>query len=98
MANRRREREQGRRDATEDLSEELSEGEKGDGIGEMIQIETPKKKLQRQISNTLEVWSDDKKEKKLYIILLRYIVILNIYWFKEILINIAIVEAIIILL
>ncbi|KAJ1419628.1 putative sucrose-phosphate synthase 2 [Sesbania bispinosa] len=56
------------RDATEDMSEELSEGEKGDGIGEMIQIEMPKKKLQRQISN-LEVWSDDKKEKKLNIVL-----------------------------
>ncbi|TKY57214.1 sucrose-phosphate synthase 3 [Spatholobus suberectus] len=69
LANRRWEREQGRRDATEDLSEELSEGEKGDGIGEMIQIETSKKSLHRQISN-LEVWSDDKKEKKLYIVLL----------------------------
>ncbi|KAJ1379675.1 putative sucrose-phosphate synthase 3 [Sesbania bispinosa] len=43
LANRRWEREQGRRDATEDMSEELSEGEKGDGIGEMIQIEMPKK-------------------------------------------------------
>ncbi|KAG4964434.1 hypothetical protein JHK85_039409 [Glycine max] len=68
FANRRWEREQGRRDATEDLSEELSEGEKGDGVGEMIQIETSKKNFQRQISN-LEVWSDDKKEKKLYIVL-----------------------------
>ncbi|XP_027331598.1 probable sucrose-phosphate synthase 2 isoform X1 [Abrus precatorius] len=70
LANRRWEREQGRRDVTEDMSEELSEGEKGDGIGEMIQIdETAKKNFLRQISN-LEVWSDDKKEKKLYIVLL----------------------------
>ena len=74
FANRRWEREQGRRDATEDLSEELSEGEKGDGVGEMIQIETSKKNFQRQISN-LEVWSDDKKEKKLYVVLLRYILL-----------------------
>ncbi|CAL0317507.1 unnamed protein product [Lupinus luteus] len=68
LANRRWERELGRMDATEDMSEDLSEGEKGDGVGEMIQSETPKKMLQRQISN-LEVWSEDKKEKKLYIIL-----------------------------
>ncbi|KAK7300157.1 hypothetical protein RJT34_10993 [Clitoria ternatea] len=69
LAKRRWEREQGRRDVTEDMSEELSEGEKGDGVGEMIQIETSKKNLQRQISN-LEVWSDDKMEKKLYVVLL----------------------------
>lgn len=62
------EREQGRRDATEDMSEDLSEGEKGDCVGE-LQSETPRKKYQRQYSN-LEVWSDDNKEKKLYIVLL----------------------------
>lgn len=78
LAYRRWEREQGRRDATEDLSEELSEGEKGDGVGEIIQIETPQKKIQR-ISSTLELWSDDKKEKKLYIILLRYIVLVLVH-------------------
>lgn len=71
LANRRLEREQGRRDATEDLSEDLSEGEKGDGVGEMMQPDTPRKNFQRSISN-LEVWSDDKKEKKLYIVLIRY--------------------------
>lgn len=69
LAYRRWEIEQGRRDATEDLSEELSEGEKGDGIGEIVQIETQQKKLQRHASSQ-EIWSDDKKEKKLYIILL----------------------------
>ncbi|KAL9276167.1 hypothetical protein ACSQ67_026289 [Phaseolus vulgaris] len=69
VANRRWEREQGRREATEDMSKDLSEGEKGDGIGEMVQSETPKKNFQRQISN-LEVWSDDKKEKRLYVVLL----------------------------
>ena len=53
------------------MSEDLSEGEKGDIIGEMVQGETPRKKFQRQVSN-LEVWSDDKKEKKLYIVLMRY--------------------------
>ncbi|KAK7276757.1 hypothetical protein RIF29_17903 [Crotalaria pallida] len=69
LAHRRWERELGRRDATEDMSEDLSEGEKGDGVAELVQSETPKKKLHRQISN-LEVWNEDKKEKKLYIILM----------------------------
>ncbi|CAN1334356.1 Probable sucrose-phosphate synthase 3 [Linum perenne] len=68
LAKRRMEREQGRRDATEDLSEDLSEGEKGDGVGELI--ETPPKKTFQRNSSNLEVWSDDKKEKKLYIVLI----------------------------
>jgi hypothetical protein len=53
------------------MSEDLSEGEKGDGLGELVQSETPRKRFQRNLSN-LEVWSDDKKEKKLYIVLVRY--------------------------
>lgn len=69
--NRRLEREQGRMDVTEDMSEDLSEGEKGDAVSENVQNETPKVVFQRTISN-LEVWSEDKKERKLYIILIRY--------------------------
>ncbi|CAL5202066.1 unnamed protein product [Lathyrus oleraceus] len=69
LAHRRWEREQGRREATEDLSEDLSEGERGDNVGEMVQCETPRKQFHRQISN-LEIWSDDKNEKKLYIVLI----------------------------
>ena len=71
MAHRRWEREQGRRDATEDMSEDLSEGEKGDVLGETMVNESPRKKFQRNFSN-LEVWSDNNKEKKLYIVLIRY--------------------------
>lgn len=71
-ADRRWEREQGRRDATEDMSEDLSEGEKGDSVGDTLQTDTPKKKFHRQTS-ALEVWSDDKNENKLYIVLLRYL-------------------------
>ena len=70
LANRRWEREQGRRDATEDMSEDLSEGEKGDNVVDMVHSETPRQRFQRQTSN-LEVWSDDKNEKKLYIVLIR---------------------------
>lgn len=54
------------------MSEDLSEGEKGDLVGEMVSAETPRKKFQRNLSN-LEVWSDDKKGKKLYIVLIRYV-------------------------
>ncbi|KAL2530956.1 putative sucrose-phosphate synthase 3 [Forsythia ovata] len=68
LVNRRWERELGRKDVTEDMSEDLSEGEKGDGLGE-IGIDSPRKKIQRNFSN-VEVWSDNKKEKKLYIVLI----------------------------
>lgn len=78
MAVRRWEREQGRRDATEDMSEDLSEGEKGETVGELLPGETPKKKFQRNSSN-LEVWSDDNKEKKLYIVLIRYFICYTTY-------------------
>ncbi|AQK98683.1 sucrose-phosphate synthase [Zea mays] len=66
---RRKEQEQVRREATEDLAEDLSEGEKGDTIGELAPVETTKKKFQRNFSD-LTVWSDDNKEKKLYIVLI----------------------------
>ncbi|KAJ4846030.1 putative sucrose-phosphate synthase 3 [Turnera subulata] len=70
LAVRRWEREQGLRDVTEDMSEDLSEGEKGDTLSEMVLGDTPpKKRFERNLSN-LEVWSDDKKEKKLYIVLI----------------------------
>lgn len=65
------EREQGRMDVTEDMSEDLSEGEKGDAVSELVHGETPKVAFQRTISN-FEGWSEDKKESKLYIILIRY--------------------------
>ncbi|MCE0480617.1 sporulation-specific protein 2 [Datura stramonium] len=68
LANRRLEREQGRKDVTEDMSEDLSEGEKGDVLGETPALDvSPRKKFQRNFSN-LEVWSDSNKEKEAYII------------------------------
>ncbi|WOH08252.1 hypothetical protein DCAR_0727690 [Daucus carota subsp. sativus] len=68
-AHRRRERELGRRDVTDDMSEDLSEGEKGAVLGELVNFESPKKSIQRNLSH-LEVWSDNNKEKKLYIVLI----------------------------
>ncbi|KAG7013418.1 putative sucrose-phosphate synthase 2 [Cucurbita argyrosperma subsp. argyrosperma] len=69
FTNRRLEREQGRMDITEDISEDLSEGEKGDAVGETPQSETSKATFQRTVSN-LEVWPEEKMERKLYIILI----------------------------
>ncbi|KAG0540737.1 hypothetical protein BDA96_03G434900 [Sorghum bicolor] len=66
---RRKEQEQVRREATEDLAEDLDEGEKADTLGELAPVETAKKKFQRNFSD-LTVWSDDNKEKKLYIVLI----------------------------
>nr|GMD77788.1 probable sucrose-phosphate synthase 2 [Ipomoea batatas] len=73
LANRRWEREQGRKDVTEDMSEDLSEGEKGDVLGETITLDSPRKKFQQNSSNSsnLEVWSESIKERKLYIVLIR---------------------------
>ncbi|KAK1305667.1 Sucrose-phosphate synthase [Acorus calamus] len=51
------------------MVEDLSEGERGDILGELTQTETPKKKFQRNFSD-LQVWSDDNKGKKLYIVLI----------------------------
>ncbi|KAF0916521.1 hypothetical protein E2562_007599 [Oryza meyeriana var. granulata] len=67
---RRKEQEQVRRETTEDLAEDLSEGEKGDTVGELAQHDTPKKKFQRNFSDLTVSWSDENKEKKLYIVLI----------------------------
>ncbi|KAI0530736.1 hypothetical protein KFK09_000284 [Dendrobium nobile] len=69
LTKRRWEREQGRREATEEMSEELSEGEKGDTVGESLHYDTPKKKLQSNVSD-LQIWSEESKEKKLYLVLI----------------------------
>ncbi|PWA63428.1 sucrose-phosphate synthase 2 [Artemisia annua] len=66
IAKRKFEREQGRIDVRDDMSEDMSECEKGDIVDFG---ESPKRTYQHTASN-LEVWSDDKKEKKLYIILI----------------------------
>ncbi|KAK6930699.1 LOW QUALITY PROTEIN: hypothetical protein RJ641_004793 [Dillenia turbinata] len=46
LAGRRLEREKGRKDVTEDMLEDLSEGEKGDTIVELLQSNTPRKNFQ----------------------------------------------------
>ncbi|KAL5714762.1 sucrose-phosphate synthase [Ranunculus cassubicifolius] len=66
LAKRHIEREEGRRDASEDLAE-LSEGEKEKG--DSTQFEPQKNKMAR-INSELKIWSDENKTKRLYIVLI----------------------------
>ncbi|ONK70358.1 uncharacterized protein A4U43_C05F32900 [Asparagus officinalis] len=69
---RRLERERARRDATADMSEDLSEGEKGDVIGDLSSHGDSTRGRMPRISSTdaLESWSTHYKDKKLYIVLI----------------------------
>jgi hypothetical protein len=67
LAKRRIEREQGRNDAADDLSE-LSEGEKEKGDANLSE---PVKEISR-INSEMHIWSDDDKSRRLYIVLIRY--------------------------
>ncbi|KAH9623832.1 hypothetical protein KSS87_004144 [Heliosperma pusillum] len=73
LAKRRMEREKGRREATADMSEDLSEGEKGDTVGDMSFQKDSNKGKMRRISSVdmMENWANNFKEKKLYIVLIR---------------------------
>nr|XP_016435288.1 PREDICTED: probable sucrose-phosphate synthase isoform X2 [Nicotiana tabacum] len=72
MAKRRQEREKGRREAVADMSEDLSEGEKGDMVSDMPSHgESTKGRLPRISSvETMEAWVNQQKGKKLYIVLI----------------------------
>lgn len=73
MAKRRLEREKGRREATADMSEDLSEGEKGDIVSDMsVHGDNTKARLARVSSvDAMEAWANQQKGKKLYIVLVR---------------------------
>lgn len=68
------ERERGRREATADMSEDLSEGEKGDTVGDIsAHGESTRGRLPRINSvDAMEVWASQQKGKKLYIVLVRH--------------------------
>uniref|UniRef100_A0A7N0U7J7 Sucrose-phosphate synthase n=1 Tax=Kalanchoe fedtschenkoi TaxID=63787 RepID=A0A7N0U7J7_KALFE len=72
LAKRRLERERGRREATADMSEDLSEGEKGDVLGEISQHgESNRGRMSRVVSvDAMESWAAQQKEKKFYIVLI----------------------------
>ncbi|XP_021887005.1 probable sucrose-phosphate synthase 1 [Carica papaya] len=68
---RRLERERGRREATADMSEDLSEGEKGDVVGDVSSHGDGVRGKMPRISSVdvMENWAAQLKEKKLYIVL-----------------------------
>ncbi|XP_010252403.1 PREDICTED: probable sucrose-phosphate synthase 4 [Nelumbo nucifera] len=68
LAKRRIEREQGRNDAAEDLSE-LSEGEKEKGGANNQNDQSVSDKIPR-INSDMQIWPDDDKSKRLYIVLI----------------------------
>lgn len=77
LAKRRIEREQGRNDAADDLSE-LSEGEKEKGDGNVLEF--VKDHSFARINSELQMWSDhDNKSRHLYIVLIRspYLLVIN---------------------
>ncbi|GAY37405.1 hypothetical protein CUMW_028730 [Citrus unshiu] len=69
MAKRRLERERGRREATADMSEDLSEGEKGDIVSDVsAHGDSTRSRLPRISSvDAMETWISQQKGKKLYI-------------------------------
>lgn len=73
MAKRRLERERGRREATADMSEDLSEGEKGDIVSDLsAHGESTRGRLPRISSvDAMETWASNQKGKRLYIVLIR---------------------------
>jgi sucrose-phosphate synthase len=75
VTKRRLERERGRREATADMSEDLSEGEKGDPVSDISAHggDSVKSRLPRISSaDAMETWAHSHKGKKLYIVLIRY--------------------------
>ncbi|GMH20576.1 hypothetical protein Nepgr_022417 [Nepenthes gracilis] len=72
MAKRRMERERGRREATADMSEDLSEGEKGDTVGYMsAHGDSIRGRLPRNSSvDVMETLTSQQKGKKLYLVLI----------------------------
>lgn len=75
MNRRRLERERGRREATADMSEDLSEGEKGDPVSDVSAHggDSGRARLPRISSaDAMEMWAKSQKGKKLYIVLIRY--------------------------
>ncbi|KAL9659965.1 hypothetical protein QQ045_024775 [Rhodiola kirilowii] len=71
-AKRRLEREKGRREAVADMSEDLSEGEKGDTVSDMTtQGDSTRGRLPRISSvDMMDTWASNQKSKKLYIVLI----------------------------
>lgn len=74
MNKRHLERERGRREATADMSEDLSEGEKGDSVTDIsAHGDSARGRFPRiSSSDAMETWANSQKGKKLYIVLIRH--------------------------
>lgn len=74
ISKRRLERERARHDATADMSEDLSEGEKGDVSNDLSAHGDSNKSRMPRISSAeaIEAWASQYKDRKLYIVLIRY--------------------------
>jgi sucrose-phosphate synthase len=84
LAKRRLERERGRREAVADMSEDLSEGEKGDVVSDIsAHGESNRGRLPRISSiDAMETWASQQKGKKLYIVLIRHAMNFNALIFQ----------------
>ncbi|KAL9223960.1 hypothetical protein vseg_000041 [Gypsophila vaccaria] len=71
-AKRRMERERGRREATADMSEDFSEGEKGDTVPDQSAHGDSNRSRLPRISSveTMEAWASQQRGKKLYLVLI----------------------------
>ncbi|GAB2300289.1 putative protein serine/threonine kinase [Dionaea muscipula] len=72
MAKRRMEQEKGRKEATADMSEDLSEGEKGDSVNDLSAHGDSNRGRLTRISSidVMETWTTQQKGKKLYLVLI----------------------------
>ncbi|GAB2216140.1 hypothetical protein Droror1_Dr00023908 [Drosera rotundifolia] len=72
MANHRTEQERGRKEATADMSEDLSEGEKGDTVNDLSAAhgDSNRGRLTRMSPMDMETWTSLQKGKKLYLVLI----------------------------
>lgn len=73
LAKRRLERERGRREATADMSEEFSEGEKGDIVSDVSTHGTKARLPRINSAESMEIWANQQKGNKLYLVLIRYV-------------------------
>lgn len=84
-AKRRLERERGHKEATADMSEDLSEGEKGDIVSDVsAHGDSTRGRLPRINSvDAMETWASQQKGKKLYIVLIRHEVNFSLMFFES---------------
>lgn len=68
--------EKARREATADMSEDLSEGEKGDSVGDLPGHGSGGLRSRMKRISSMDMmanWANQHKERKLYIVLIRFV-------------------------